>query len=281
VNGAWIQHCFVWIDWNNNCSFTDSGEAIDLGQTPGTTGTHVLAGNITVPAGVSAGSYRMRVAERFSVDPTPCGTATYGEAEDYTITIAPQTKTLNLTLFLESLYNGSGTMRKAQGESGDQFGGNTADRITIELHDATNYLLTHHSEPFVNLSTIGQASITLPANLSGSYYITIKHRNSIETTSKLPVSFAGSVINYSFDGPTQAYENNMAFYIDGHCAIFCGDVNQDGVVDTGDMSPVDNDATLYTTGYVLTDINGDGAVDTGDMTVVDNNAAFYVGSATP
>jgi PKD repeat protein len=281
VNGAWIQHCFVWIDWNNNCSFTDSGEAIDLGQTPGTTGTHVLAGNITVPAGVSAGSYRMRVAERFSVDPTPCGTATYGEAEDYTITIAPQTKTLNLTLFLESLYNGSGTMRKAQGESGDQFGGNTADMITIELHDAANYLLTHHSEPFVNLSTIGQASITLPANLSGSYYITIKHRNSIETTSKLPVSFAGSVINYSFDGPTQAYENNMAFYIDGHCAIFCGDVNQDGVVDTGDMSPVDNDATLYTTGYVLTDINGDGAVDTGDMTVVDNNAAFYVGSATP
>jgi PKD repeat protein len=281
VNGAWIQHCFAWIDWNNNCSFTDAGEAMDLGQTPGTAGTHVLAGNITVPGGVSAGTYRMRVAERYSTDPGPCDVATYGEAEDYTISIAPQTKTLNLTLFLESLYNGSGTMRKAQGDGGDQFGGNTADMITIELHDAANYLLTHHSEPFANLSTIGQASITLPANLSGSYYITIKHRNSIETTSKLPVSFAASVINYSFDGPTQAYENNMVFYIDGHCAIFCGDVNQDGVVDTGDMSPVDNDATFYTTGYVLTDINGDGVVDTGDMTVVDNNAAFYVGSATP
>lgn len=281
VNGAWVQHCFIWIDWNSNCSFTDSGEAIDLGQTPGTAGTHILTGQIAVPADAATGSFRLRVAERYSSDPGPCTVATYGEAEDYTILIPAQTKTLNLTLFLESLYNGSGTMRKAQGDGGDQFGGNTADMITVELHDATNYLVTHHSEPFVNLSTIGQAGITLPANLSGSYYITIKHRNSLETTSALPVSFAGSVINYSFDGLAQAYEDNMAFFTDGHCAVFCGDVNQDGVVDTGDMSPVDNDAGSYITGYVATDINGDGIVDTGDMTVVDNNAAFYVGSATP
>ena len=281
VNGAWIQHCILWVDWNNNCSFADAGEALDLGQTPGTTGVHVLSGNLAVPAGLAPGSYRMRVAERYSVNPEPCTVTTYGEAEDYTLIVAPQTKTLNLTLFLESLYNGDGTMRKAQGTSGDQFPLNIADQITVELHDAVNYAVVHHSEPAVMLSTIGQAEIQLPAEYNGSYYITIRHRNSLETTSKLPVSFAGNQISYSFDGMAQAYGDNMAFYSDGHCAIFCGDVNHDGVVDTGDMSPVDNDAGNYAGGYLDTDVNGDGIVDTGDMTVVDNNAAAYTGSATP
>ena len=281
VNGAWVQHCFIWIDWNNNCSFTDTGEAIDLGQTPGTSGTHILSGNIVVPAGLSPGNYRMRVAERYSSDPGPCDQATYGEAEDYSIIIPAQTKTLNLTAFLESLYNGNGTMRKAQNAGGDQYPGTTADQITVEFHNSLNYSDIVYTEPFVNLSTTGEAVVEFPANLGGSYYITIRHRNSLETTSKQPVSFAGSLIIYSFDGPVQAYGNNMLLLTDGHCVIFGGDVNQDGAVDTADMTPVDNDAASFGTGYLATDVNGDGMVDTGDMTIIDNNAAVFVSSITP
>lgn len=281
VNGAWVQHCFIWIDWNNNCSFTDAGEAIDLGQTPGTSGTHILSGNIAVPAGLSPGNYRMRVAERYSSDPGPCDQATYGEAEDYSIIIPAQIKTLNLTAFLESLYNGNGTMRKAQNAGGDQYPGTTADQITVEFHNSLNYSDIVYTEPFVNLSTTGEAVVEFPANLGGSYYITIRHRNSLETTSKQPVSFAGSLIIYSFDGPVQAYGNNMLLMTDGHCVIFGGDVNQDGAVDTADMTPVDNDAASFGTGYLATDVNGDGMVDTGDMTIIDNNAAVFVSSITP
>ncbi|PKO96157.1 MAG: hypothetical protein CVU14_11195, partial [Bacteroidetes bacterium HGW-Bacteroidetes-9] len=83
------------------------------------------------------------------------------------------------------------------------------------------------------------------------------------------------------DGPTQAYGNNMLLMNDGHCVIFCGDVNQDTFVDTGDMSPVDNDASNFSSGYLPTDVNGDGIVDTGDMTVIDNNAAGFTGTITP
>ena len=281
VNGAWVQHCFIWIDWNNNCSFTDAGEAIDLGQTPGTSGTHILSGNIAVPAGLSPGNYRMRVAERYSSDPGPCDQATYGEAEDYSIIIPAQIKTLNLTAFLESLYNVNGTMRKAQNAGGDQYPGTTADQITVEFHNSLNYSDIVYTEPFVNLSTTGEAVVEFPANLGGSYYITIRHRNSLETTSKQPVSFAGSLIIYSFDGPVQAYGNNMLLLTDGHCVIFGGDVNQDGAVDTADMTPVDNDAASFGTGYLTTDVNGDGTVDTGDMTIIDNNAAVFVSSITP
>jgi PKD repeat protein len=281
VNGAWVQHCFIWIDWNNNCSFTDTGEAIDLGQTPGTSGTHILTGNITVPANQPPGTYRIRIAERFSVDPGPCDIATYGEAEDYSIIIPAQTKTLNITAFLESLYNGNGTMRKARNAVGDQYAGTAADQIAVEFHNSLNYSDIVYTEPFVNLSTTGEAVVELPANLGGSYYITIRHRNSLETTSKQPVSFAGSVINYSFDGPEQAYGNNMLLMSDGHCVIFGGDVNQDGAVDTADMTPVDNDAASFATGYLATDVNGDGTVDTGDMTIIDNNAAGFIRAVIP
>ena len=73
----------------------------------------------------------------------------------------------------------------------------------------------------------------------------------------------------------------MLLMTDGHCAIFGGDVNQDGSVDTADMTPVDNDASAFATGYLITDVNGDGMIDTGDMTIIDNNAAAFVSSIMP
>ncbi|PKO95207.1 MAG: hypothetical protein CVU14_12060, partial [Bacteroidetes bacterium HGW-Bacteroidetes-9] len=190
VNGSWVQHCFIWIDFNNNCSFTDAGEVFDLGQTPGTAGTHILSGTITVPAGALIGTTRMRVSERYSTDPGPCDVSTYGEAEDYTIIVEGLTKTLNLTVLLEGLYDGNGTMRKAQGETGDQYPGNTADQITVELHNTTFYGLVEYYDQFVNLSTSGLATLSIPIDFNGSYYLTVRHRNSIATTSKQPVSFA-------------------------------------------------------------------------------------------
>ncbi len=269
----------VWIDFNRNSVF-DAAEklgTISISPTPAT-GTLPF----TVPADAVAGITRMRVREVWNNSSfDACTTYGYGETEDYNVNILSLNRTLNLTVLLESLYNGNGTMRKAQGESGDQFTGNTADQVSIELHNASDYSIIEHTEPFVNVSTEGQASVTIPGNRNGTYYITVKHRNSIETTSKQPVAFTSSLISYNFDGLTQAYGNNLLLMTDGHYTIFCGDVNQDGAVDTGDMTPVDNDAGNYATGYLITDINGDGMVDTGDITVVDNNAAVYVGTITP
>jgi hypothetical protein len=47
------------------------------------------------------------------------------------------------------------------------------------------------------------------------------------------------------------------------------------------MTPVDNDSFNYVSGYVNSDTNGDGIIDTGDMTMVDNNASNYIGAQTP
>jgi hypothetical protein len=190
-------------------------------------------------------------------------------------------KTLNLTARLEGLYNGGGTMRKAQNEFGNQFPGLTADQVNIELHSTASYATKIFTVNNVNLSTTGTSSITIPGLHSGSYYVTVRHRNSIETTTAAPVSFAGGTINYNFSGPAQAYGGNLLLMAGGFYAIYGGDVNQDGSVDTADMTPVDNDAAAFTAGYIPTDANGDGIVDTADMTIVDNNSGDFITASTP
>lgn len=190
-------------------------------------------------------------------------------------------KTLNITLFLEGLYNGPGNMRKAQGLSGDQYPGVVADKITVELHETGNYGNLIYTVPNVDLNTNGTATVTIPASLTASYYITVKHRNSLETVSANPVAFISGTINQAFDQPSQVFGGNLLQMSGGEYAIYGGDVNQDGSVDTADMTPVDNDASNFATGYLTTDVNGDGTVDTGDMTIVDNNAAGFVTAITP
>ncbi len=190
-------------------------------------------------------------------------------------------KTLVLNLMLEGLYSGNGTMRQANGETGPQFAAGIADQIRVELHSASDYSIIEHFASPVNLGINGTATLTLPSSISGSYYITIRHRNSLETTSSSPVSFSGSGISYSFDLPAKAYGNNLLMMTDGWFTLFGGDVNQDGFVDTGDSTPVDNDQFNFIGGYVASDVNGDGTVDTADGTVIDNNQFNFAGSVHP
>ncbi|MFH1121733.1 MAG: alpha-amylase family glycosyl hydrolase [Bacteroidota bacterium] len=190
-------------------------------------------------------------------------------------------KTLVLNLMLEGLYNGNGTMRQANGETGPQFGTGIADQIRVELHNASDYGIIDHFATPVNLGTNGVASLSVPSSFSDSYYITIRHRNSLETTSSVPVSFAGPGISYSFNLPAKAYGNNLLMMTDGWFTLYGGDVNQDGFVDTGDSTPVDNDQFNFIGGYVASDVNGDGIVDTADGTVIDNNQFSFAGSVLP
>ena len=192
-------------------------------------------------------------------------------------------KTLNLKLYLEGLYIGDGYMHKAQDEYGEHFPGNTADQVTVELHKATNYSIIEYSVDSVNLSIGGNLTIsTIPGSYNGAYYITIRHRNSIETTTALPVPFTGSTISYDFSiAASQAYGDNQKDVGGGYYAIWGADVNQDGIVDSGDMNPVENESMVVTMDYVPEDVNGDGIVDSGDMNIVENNSMAVIMVITP
>ena len=210
---------------------------------------------------------------------TATGINTFGTFTGYQILA---NKTLNLTALIEGLYNGGGTMRKAQNEFGDQYPGTTADLIKVELHNSAPYSSIAFTFNNMNLTTAGASTLTVPGIFSGAYYVTVKHRNTIQTVSANPVSFASSPINYNFtNAATKAYGSNMKLMSGGYWVFFGGDVNQDDIVDSGDMIPIDNLSALFTYGYLPEDANGDGIIDSGDMIIVDNNSSNFVTAITP
>ncbi|WP_298542226.1 S8 family serine peptidase [uncultured Aquimarina sp.] len=74
----------VWIDYNQNGVFTDSGEQV---WTQAATQTTPVSGTFTVPASAANGDTRMRVSMKYNGVPTSCESFQYGEVEDYTVTI--------------------------------------------------------------------------------------------------------------------------------------------------------------------------------------------------
>ena len=91
TDGNFTTNTRVWIDWNQNCSFDDPGEAYNLGDatdvSSGATGNSSLS--ITVPASAIAGRTIMRVSTKFKDDGvvTSCENGFDGEVEDYTINV--------------------------------------------------------------------------------------------------------------------------------------------------------------------------------------------------
>jgi len=73
----------IWIDFNNDGDFTDAGEEVYAPASPFST---VATGTISIPAG-ALGIHHMRVALKEDSFPTPCESFSYGEVEDYTVSI--------------------------------------------------------------------------------------------------------------------------------------------------------------------------------------------------
>lgn len=76
----------VFVDWNNNGVFTDAGETVYTSAI----GVGPFTGSISVPAGTSTGAKRMRIRltdTGAGPNLTSCGASSYGEVEDYTVTV--------------------------------------------------------------------------------------------------------------------------------------------------------------------------------------------------
>jgi hypothetical protein len=190
--------------------------------------------------------------------------------------------TLNLTLLLQGLYSGSGNMFMAHDATGPHWGGTIADKINVELHSSSAYSTIVFTANNIDLNTNGTATVIVPGTYNGSYYITIRHRNSLATVTSLPVSFSSGTVSYNFTtAVTSAYGNNLLSSADNRFLIYAGDVSQDGVIDAGDLTTVENASTNFISGYVVTDVNGDGVVDSADLTILDNNSSVFIRAIVP
>lgn len=118
-----------------------------------------------------------------------------------------------------------------------------------------------------------------------TYYIILKHRNCIETWSKIPIMFFnGLQINYDFIySAAAAFGNNQrqVNFSPVRFAIYSGDVNQDGRIDLADNILIYNDITGFAFGYISTDLNGDNAANLDDLLSCYNNTLTFVEKITP
>ena len=187
---------------------------------------------------------------------------------------------LNLKLYLQGYYAGAGQMQPVLANQGVGASSTATDNITVELHDAaTPSIITATATGVLNSD--GTATLTYPPQTSPQY-ITILHRNSLQTWSANPVTMSGTV-NYDFsDAASKAYGNNMIQVSPGIWAIYTGDLNQDGFIDSNDYPVFDGDSFNGVQGiYIATDMNGDGFVDSNDYPVFDMNSFAGVAVMQP
>jgi hypothetical protein len=135
-------------------------------------------------------------------------------------------------------------------------------------------------------------SITFSGNFvfanapAGTYYIVVKHRNSVDTWSKSggEVYVPGISFDFNFNNDSLKTFGNNVIRVDNApvtYAIFGGDFNKDGIIDASDVSSVDNDANLSLSGYIQSDLTGDNFTDAADVSIVDNNAYIAAGVVSP
>lgn len=160
-----------------------------------------------------------------------------------------------------------------------------SDIATAYFRNSTSpYAIVDSSTALINATTF-TGSFLMDNAPTGTYYIVVKHRNTIETWSAGTISYTQpSTVSYNFTtAASQAFGNNMVQVDDSplRFGIFSGDVTQDGIVDGSDAAIIDNDAFNFVTGYVPSDLTGDGIVDGSDAAIADNNAANFVSVIRP
>lgn len=166
-------------------------------------------------------------------------------------------KMLNLKALVEGLYNGSTT---------------TPDTMQIEFREGIfpfNLVELKHAA----FDTLGRSN-SFFYNLRNSvpYFLVLKHRNSIEVWSATVKNFSAGYLSYDFTTDAgKAFGNNLIKVGTKWC-MHSGDVNQDGKIDSVDLSLISNNAFSYPNGFLNTDLNGDGFIDLSDLTICDNNA---------
>ena len=90
---AYTEYVKAYIDYNQNGVFTDAGELVV--NAAGSTSSATRSASFTVPAAAKTGATRLRVVLSDNSATSSCGSYSYGETEDYTVTITGGTARLD------------------------------------------------------------------------------------------------------------------------------------------------------------------------------------------
>lgn len=203
------------------------------------------------------------------------------------VTNIPYT-TLDVTANLEGYYVGAQTMQAVKFNQGVSMDTTICDDVTLELYstaNVTNNTPGPYTPDFVinaTAQTNGTILAQFPPSTEGqSYWLSIKHRNHINTWSANPITVNEYSLYDFTTAASQAYGSNQVQVGPGVWALYSGDITQDGVVDGLDYNDWENDSNNFAGGYFTTDLNGDGIVDGLDFILWETNSNDFVGAVIP
>jgi hypothetical protein len=183
----------VWIDFNRDGDFTDSGEEV-FSQNP-ITGGGTVNGTVTIPSNIVNGTTRMRVSMSFSQLPDPCTNFNFGEVEDYSVYLFDgllyqngtwEPSAPNSSSFSENIMVDNGTYNANTDiavnwiivNSGAELNLNKANAITVSGNIINNgdFILNSDSNEF--------SSLLLSGNVTGDLKYN-RHVNSVSNRNDL------------------------------------------------------------------------------------------------
>ncbi|WP_019037687.1 reprolysin-like metallopeptidase [Psychroflexus tropicus] len=174
---------YVWIDWNQNCSFDDPGEQYDLGRSVNLLNQPTANSplDFTVPADAVLGNTLMRVTTKYTPSnqndfPQSCENGHDAEVEDYTINVESTLSQSKFTFNDFSVFP-----NPSQGELTVQLKLYSSTGFKINIFDIGGKLLIQK-----NYESVGQFSQTLNLqHLSPGVYILEVGNGSSSITKKI------------------------------------------------------------------------------------------------
>ncbi len=161
----------VWIDYNGNGDFTDAGENVFMSSSTTfvVAGTLITApGGVTIPFSAIPGTTRMRIIAQESGIPAPCGTFSYGEVEDYNITIlSPFPLDLGVSALLKPV-----STKKCFGNDTIVATVKNYGSATVDFATNPTTVTVRTTGPIVNTYTLPITSGTIASTSSENYTIT-------------------------------------------------------------------------------------------------------------
>ncbi|WP_396141900.1 GEVED domain-containing protein, partial [Flavobacterium sp.] len=240
-------------------TINNSTSSVETVTSP-TCGTYTWSANSTTYT--SSGTYTS----------TSTNAAGCTDTKTLVLTINPCESVVTVKMNIQGFTLPNGMMKPVMAIQGVGSSTTDVDNVTIELHNTSAPFATFATTTAM-LQTNGDAVATFSSAPVGSFYIVVKHRNSLETWSSAPQTVGATPLTYDFTtAANKAYGNNMIQLESGVYGFYSGDLNQDGFIESGDYPSLNNDSDAGLEGYYSTDLNGDGFVESGDYPILNNNS---------
>lgn len=178
----------VWIDYNKDGDFEDSGEQVWSAAASQNT---PVSGSFTVPNSATNGATRMRVSMKYNGIPSPCETFSYGEVEDYTVNLS--TGTSDTTAPVITL-TGASTINLEVGDAYNELGATATDNVDGNLTSSiviTGTVNTNSAGTYTKYYNVSDAS----GNAANQVTRTINVTQPADTTAPVITLTGASTIN--------------------------------------------------------------------------------------